>query len=76
MNVQAYSFLGQTEEDRKAIFLRLPPRTFGCYKARKKISPFVKFEIILPLFCYLLDPINLVPPVYLLTLLTVFQSFY
>ena len=33
---------------------RLSLRAFGSYK-RWKVSPFVKFEIILPLLCFLLD---------------------
>ena len=63
MNFQAHSLLGQTKGERKAFFggckkegyiVRLPPRALGCRK-RWKVSPFVKFEIIRPLLCFLLN---------------------
>ena len=69
MRVQVYSLLGQTEGERKmqktffggckkrSHIVRLPPRALGCHK-RWKTSPFVKFEIILPLLCFLLDPLT------------------
>ena len=34
--------------------MRLPPRALGCQK-KTKVSPFVKFEIIHFLLCFLLD---------------------
>ena len=47
LSVQAYSLLGQTEEERKAFFrgykkggriVRLPARAFGCHKRGKSLS--------------------------------------
>ena len=35
----------------------LSPRVLVCCHERRKVSPFVKLEIILPLFCFLLDPL-------------------
>ena len=57
------TLLDQTEGERKAFLggskkgsqiVRLPPRGLDCHKRRKKISPFVKFEVILHLLCFLL----------------------
>ena len=36
----------------------ITPRALGCHK-RQKVSPFVKFEIMLPLLCFLLDPLQI-----------------
>ena len=37
--------------------MRLSPRVLvGCHE-RRKVSPFLKLETILPLFCFLLDPL-------------------
>ena len=66
LHVQISSLLTQTEGERNAFFIgckkedhivRLSPRALGCHK-RWKVSPFVKFEIILPLLCFLLDPLT------------------
>ena len=60
LSVQKCSLLGQSEGKKKASFgvckkgghsLRLP--SLGCYK-RWKLSPFVKFKIILLLLCFLI----------------------
>ena len=64
LSVQVCSLLGQNEGERKACFegckkegyiVKLPPRALGCHK-RWKVSPFVKFEIVLPLLWLSLDP--------------------
>ena len=63
MSDQVYSLLGQTEEERKA-FLEDARRgaTLWDYQEHLvimrdgKVCSFVKFEIILPLLCCLLDP--------------------
>ena len=62
LNVQIYSLLGQTEGEKKAFF-------GGCKKGGanceitdvirdEKVSPFVKFELILPFLCFLLYPLR------------------
>ena len=65
-SVQVCSLLGPSERERKAVFevarrgvyiVRLPPRALGCHK-RLKVSPIVKFEIILSLLCFLLDSLT------------------
>ena len=64
LSVQIYSLLVQTEGERKAFFgvckkgdhiVRLSVRDFI---RDEKVSPFAKFEIILPLLCFLLDPLT------------------
>ena len=64
LSVQVSSLLSQTEEQKKAFFegckkggciVRLLPRAFGCQK-KWKVCLFLKFEIILPILCYVLDP--------------------
>ena len=66
LSVQIYSPFGQTEEERKAFFggckkgggvVRLTPRVLVVIKD-EKVCPFVKFEIIIPLLCCLLDPLT------------------
>ena len=64
--VQVYSLLAQTEDETKIFFgeckeggriVRLSPRALGCHK-NEKVCPIVKFEIIIPLLCCLLDPLS------------------
>ena len=63
MSFQIYSLLAQTEGERK-VFLGKVRRgtTLQDYHLvdirHEKVSPFVKFEIILPLLCFLLDPLT------------------
>ena len=66
MSVQVYSLFEQTEGERKAFlegarrgatFVRLPPRHLVVIRD-EKVSPFVKFEKILPILCFLLDPLT------------------
>ena len=67
LSVQVYSLLGQTEGERKVFsggckkkggcIVRLSPRALCCHK-KWKVYPFVKFEIIVPLLCCLLDPLK------------------
>ena len=66
LSVQVCPLLDQSEGYRKVFLwgckmggyiVRLPPRALGCHK-RWKVSAFVKFEIILPLLCFLLDAIT------------------
>ena len=58
LSVKVYSLLGQTEGCKKGSHIvRLPLRAVGCLK-RSKVFPFVKFEIILPHLCFLLDPLT------------------
>ena len=66
LSVQIYSLLGQTEGERNAFLggckkedciVRLSPRALPAVR-NEKVSPFVKFEIILPLLCFLLDPLT------------------
>ena len=38
--------------------VRLPPGPLGCHK-RWNVFPFVRLEIILPLLCFLLDPLTI-----------------
>ena len=61
LSVQVYYLLGQTEGERKNCFrewykgghiVRLPPIGRVCHKSWKSL--FLKFEIILPLSCFLL----------------------
>ena len=63
LSFQVCSLFGQNEGEWKAFFrdckkgahvVKLTPRALGCHE-RWKVSPFVKFEIILPLLCFLLD---------------------
>ena len=66
MSVQVYSLLAQTEGERKAFLegskkgaaLGDYPREYLVVIRDEKLSPFVKFEIILLLFCFLLDPLT------------------
>ena len=67
MSVQVYSLLGQTEGERKA-FLKGARRgaTLWDYHEEhlevirdEKVSPFVKFEIILPFLSFLLGPLQI-----------------
>ena len=60
LSVQIYSFLGQTEEERKAFCVGCkkgtalwdyPQEHFVVVKD-EKVCPFLKFEIILPLLCF------------------------
>ena len=66
LSVQIYSLLGQTEGERKTFF-------GGCKRGEhivilhqehlvvtrdEKLFPFVKFEIILPLLCFLPNPLT------------------
>ena len=39
--------------------VRLSPRALGCHIRYEKVSPFVKFEIILLLLCFLLDSLQI-----------------
>ena len=66
LSFQVYSLLSQTEEERKAFFrgrkkgdhiMRLRQEHFVVI-GNEKVSPYVKFEIILPLLCFLLDPLT------------------
>ena len=67
LSIYLCSLLGQSEREWKALFggckkwghmMRLPPRAFGSHK-RWKVTPFVKFEVIFPLLCFLLDPLTI-----------------
>ena len=66
LGVQVYSLLAQAEGERKA-FLRGARRRTALWDylqeylvviRDEKVSPFVKFEIILLLLCFLLDPLT------------------
>ena len=66
VSVQIYSLLGQTEGERKTFFrgckkgdhiVRLSPEHLAVIRD-EKVSTFVKFEIILPLLCFLSDPLT------------------
>ena len=67
VSAQVYSLLAQTEGERKVFFegrkkkgehiMRLPPEYLAVTRD-EKVSPFVKFEVILPLLCFLLDPLT------------------
>ena len=65
LSVQLYYFLGQTEEERKNFFgackkgtaLLDYPQEHLAVTRDGKVCPSVKFEIILPLLCFLLDPL-------------------
>ena len=62
LSFQIYSLLAQTEGGKKGLFCKSTKRgtTLQDYDLvdirHKKVSSFVKFEIILPLLCFLLDP--------------------
>ena len=67
MNVRANPILDQTEEERKAFSLRvqqgrpyrdITPKTTWLLSKIKKVTPFVKFEIIPFLFSCLLGPLK------------------
>ena len=65
LSVQIYSLLGQTEGEREAFFGEYKKgSTLWDYQKHlivirdEKVSSFVKFEIILPLLCFLLDPLT------------------
>ena len=59
-----YSLLAQTEGERKAFFWKgarmgTTLQDYLLVDIRdEKVYPFVKFEMILPLLCFLLDPIT------------------
>ena len=61
MSVQVYSLLGQTERERKTFFGRVqgrgPQREINL-KSNWLLKKSVKFEIIPPLLCYLLDSLT------------------
>ena len=66
LSVQIYSLLGQTQDEMEAFFggykkeghiVRLFPEDLAVIR-EEKVSPFVKFEIILPLLCFILDPLT------------------
>ena len=65
LSFQIYSLLSQTEGERKAFFggckrdhiVRLSKEHLVVMR-NEKVSPFVKFEIILPLLCFLSDPLT------------------
>ena len=66
LSVQVYSLFGQTQGEREAFFegcnmgghiVGLPPKALVCQRD-EKVSPFVKFEIILPLLCFLLSSLT------------------
>ena len=63
LSVQIYSLLGQTQGEMEVFFggckkgdniVRLFPEDLAVIRA-EKVSPFVKFEIILPQLCFILD---------------------
>ena len=67
MSFQIYSLIAQTEKERKTFFWkgaimkrrRTTLKDYNLLDIRhEKVSPFVKFEIILPLLCFLLDPLT------------------
>ena len=69
LSFQIYSLLAQTEGERKkGLFWRVQkggphceiiPKSTWLYVMRdEKVSPFVKFEIILPHLCFLSDPLT------------------
>ena len=69
LSIQVYSLLGQTEGEMKIFLEGARKRARGAYCAHYlqehlvvirdwKVSPFVKFEIILPLFFFLLYPLT------------------
>ena len=63
LSFQIYSLLAQTEGERKAFFLRVQEGGPHCkiiilLIQDMKASPFVKFEIILLLLCFLLDSLT------------------
>ena len=61
LRVRIYSLLGQTEGEMKAEGCKRGATLGDCPQEHllvirdEKVSPFVKFEIILPLLCFLLD---------------------
>ena len=68
LSVQVCSLLGKSEGEKKTFLggckkgaggqiMRFHPRVLDCHK-RWTISPFLKLEIILPLLCFLLDPLT------------------
>ena len=66
LSFQMYSLLGQTEGESKAFFggckkrghiVRYPQEHLVVMRD-EKVSPFVKFEIIQPLLCFLSDPLT------------------
>ena len=66
LSSQIYSLLAQTEGERKNLFggckkgdhiVRLSQEHLVVIRDQK-VSPFVKLEVILPLFCFLLDPLT------------------
>ena len=67
LSFQIYSLLAQTEGERKAFFWKGERNgtTLRDYSqdhlvdiTDEKVSPFVKFEVILPLLCFSLDPLT------------------
>ena len=70
LSFQIYPLLAQTEGERKVFFggckrgggphCEIIPKSTWLYVMRdEKVSPFVKFEIILPLLCFLSDPLQI-----------------
>ena len=67
LSFQIYSLLAQTQGERKVFFGRckIGGTTLQDYLKEhlvvmrdEKVSPFVKFEIILPILCFLSDPLT------------------
>ena len=67
LNFQIFSLLAETEEERKTFYdrfqeggttLRDYPQEHLVDIRDEEVSPFVKSEIILPLLCFLLDPVT------------------
>ena len=69
MSVQVYSLFDQTEREKKAFFggckkggrggtLRDYLKGHLVVIRQERVSPFVKFKVILPLLCFLLDPLT------------------
>ena len=68
LSVQVYSLLGQTEWERKAFFGRMQdagwntlwdyPQEHLVVIRDETVSPFAKFEILLSLLCFLLNPLT------------------
>ena len=68
LSFQIYSLLAQTEGERKTFFgwrvqkggphCEIIPKSTWLSWEVKKVSPFVKFEIILPLLCFLSGPLT------------------